>query len=296
MAHYFAHRARKVAWSSPDLEKHDHSIAGIQRVGTDSTLGDGGSSTAPSSIKRVSAADGIDTFVTALEKSGCVIIEDFAALDTLRKAALELESWHGGRKNARSLVQQSPTIRDQFLANGLYQHLCEGFLTIETKRWKHQSLKTEVCHPVLSSVSATRALDNVHEHALARYDAALGMKHIHAEKYKPGRDSMLGLLIPSSEAVEVHAVLGSHLLSNSSSELSNDIIEEELRAGEALVVLGSLYHYLTAPTQYDAKGESPLVYSIWSCTGVYRSEEQIASSIDTQELSTYPRIVQERLR
>ena len=70
--------------------------------------------------------------------------------------------------------------------------------------------------------------------------------------------------------------------------------------GEALIILGSLYHgggAYGAPLGTTKEGvrESRTVHAMFSCTGVHRQEEVSFLSYPIEDVKTYSKIVQDRL-
>jgi ectoine hydroxylase-related dioxygenase (phytanoyl-CoA dioxygenase family) len=90
----------------------------------------------------------------------------------------------------------------------------------------------------------------------------------------------------------------SHLWGDEKPEFAEkDIVDAEMRVGEALLMLGSLYHGGGAYEKPLGKGgkESRTVYAMFCCSGVHRQEEISFLSYPVDEVKTYSRVVQKRL-
>ena len=93
--------------------------------------------------QRISRAAGLQAFIDAIEKDGCVIIQDFTDLESLASAQAEVQPYldasiadsgskvgalNGGTATCTRLVGRSKTAREQFFSDSLYQvrnqHTC----------------------------------------------------------------------------------------------------------------------------------------------------------------------------
>lgn len=87
-------------------------------------------------IQRLARAAGLDAFVNAVEKDGCVIIQDFVDLESVTEAQKEVQPYldasvstskstvgalNGGTATCTRLVGRSQTVREKFFSDPLYQ-------------------------------------------------------------------------------------------------------------------------------------------------------------------------------
>src|ERR1051326_4715732 len=133
-----------------------------------------------SAIQRVPYDSPRVAFINAIERDGCVIIQNFTDMETLAKANSEVQPYldaeepastvggmqfqvqnasrvadfcpalNGGTRTCTRLVGRSRTVREKFFADPLYQDLGEHFLAIETTNWMGSDAETNTTHPLLS--------------------------------------------------------------------------------------------------------------------------------------------------
>lgn len=198
-------------------------------------------------------------------------------------------------------MQRSPTLREEYYADGLYQLLCELFLTTETESWHGRQALRSVSHPLLSSaitfdmplVGASQAVHRDDQYYHARHDSA--------SEYDFGRDILLGLFVPGSNAFKdgmMKVVVGSHLWGDEKPELDpSNILNVSLKKGEALIMLGSLYYGIGDDEEQGAvdTNQSRLLHAMFSCSGVHRQEENPFLTYSSEEVKQFSQLVQERL-
>ncbi|KAJ9610796.1 hypothetical protein H2200_005573 [Cladophialophora chaetospira] len=294
----FLQKARRIAYDSPGL---DH--------------------TSNPRVKRLSRSDSLSQFIEALEVDDCVIVKDFTDRATLEEANEEVRPWlekkedgvkvgalQGKTRTVTGLIGKSATVREEFFADPLYQDLCEHFLALETTHWYGAEPLTTTSHPLLSISITFDIPPGTPAQGLHRDDKNHHARHTQAESYQKGRDILLGLFIPGCDTNTANGatrvVPGSHLwgddLPNFGKDGTQGVVDAELLMGEALVMLGSLYHgggSYEKPLGTSEKGarESRIVHAMFSCTGVHRQEEVSFLSYPIEAVKTYSKIVQERL-
>ncbi|KAI0104053.1 hypothetical protein F4776DRAFT_484335 [Hypoxylon sp. NC0597] len=276
----------------------------------------------PNHLPRLKRSEGIENFIEALEQNGGVIIEDFTDATTIDRANSEVMPWIEEQKNLQAgvkvgalegktrtvtrLLMRSPTIREQFYADPLYQALCEHFLALRTTTWYGDKPETNISHPLLSIAIAFDIPPGTPAQGLHRDDKNHHARHVEASHYNPNRDVLLGLFVPGCDTFRANGatrvVPGSHLWGDERPYFGPDgtqgVVDAELKKGEAFVMLGSLYHGGGAyerPLTCDVERESRTVYAMFSCTGVHRQEEISFLSYPVEEVKTYSKLVQERL-
>lgn len=208
----------------------------------------------------------------------------------------------GKTRTVTRLIGRSTTIRERFFADPLYQELCEHFLALETTHWYGERPLTTTSHPLLSIAITFDIPPGTPAQGLHRDDKNHHARHTRGTSYTKGRDMLLGLFVPGCDTFRANGatrvVPGSHLWGDEQPLIDeSDVVDAEMKMGEAFIMLGSLYHgggaYL-APLTNDAN-ESRTVHAMFSCTGVHRQEEISFLSYPIEEVKTYSRIVQERL-
>jgi ectoine hydroxylase-related dioxygenase (phytanoyl-CoA dioxygenase family) len=209
------------------------------------------------------------------------------------------------------LIGRSPTIREKFYADPIYQSLCEHFLTLETTHWYGSNPITTKSHPLLSIAITFDIPAGTPAQGLHRDDKNHHARHTKVHTYERNRDVLLGLFVPACETTHANGatrvVPGSHLWGDTVPDFGPDgttgVIDAEMHMGEALIMLGSLYHgggSYPSPLHHDSeiKGgsrESRTMYAMFSCNGVSRQEEVPWLSYTIDEVRGYSKVVQERL-
>ncbi|KAI1382465.1 hypothetical protein F4677DRAFT_440260 [Hypoxylon crocopeplum] len=275
----------------------------------------------PKTIQRIKRNEGIDKFIDALQQDGGVIIEDFTDVTVVDQANNEVRPYieeqklspgakvgalAGKTRTVTRLIMRSPTVREKFYADPLYQALCKHFLTLETTTWYGDTAQTNTSHPLLSIAIAFDIPPGTLAQGLHRDDKNHHARHVETAHYSRNRDVLLGLFVPGCDTSRANGatrvIPGSHLWGDERPDFGPDgargVVDAEMRKGEAFVMLGSLYHgggaYET-PLTSSAESESRTVYAMFSCTGVHRQEEISFLSYPLAEVKTYSKIVQERL-
>ncbi|OTA55417.1 hypothetical protein K449DRAFT_357260 [Hypoxylon sp. EC38] len=275
----------------------------------------------PKHLPRLKRNEGIKNFIEALEQNGGVIIEDFTDAAIIDQANSEVRPWIEEQKNLQAvkvgalegntrtvtrLLMRSPTIREKFYADPLYQDLCEHFLALRTTTWYGDRAETNISRPLLSIAIAFDIPPGTPTQGLHRDDKNHHARHVEASHYSQNRDVLLGLFVPGCDTFQANGATrvapGSHLWGDERPCFGPDgtqgVVDAELKKGEAFVMLGSLYHGGGAyerPLTCDAERESRTVYAMFSCTGVHRQEEISFLSYPVEEVKTYSKLVQERL-
>lgn len=122
--------------------------------------------------------------------------------------------------------------------------------------------------------------------ALHRDDKNHHARHARVSEYHQNRDMLLGLFVPGCDTTReigaTRVVPRSHLwgdeapdFGGSAAHYSKGVVDAELKAGEAFIMLGSVYH---GGGHYQKSTGSRLMHIMFSCSGTYRQEVYCLSS------------------
>ncbi|EFX06701.1 phytanoyl-dioxygenase family protein [Grosmannia clavigera kw1407] len=267
-------------------------------------------------VQRISRATGLQAFINAIEKDGCVVIQDFTDLESLATSVREIQPYldasaaeaakstvgalNGGTAICTRLIGRSKTVREKFFADPLYQALADHILGLETTVWMGGEPAVHRSDPLLSISIAMSSQPGSSPQLLHRDDKNHHARHTAASKYTHGRDMLLGLFVPTCDTFQANGatriVPGSHLWGDDQPDFgpSGDVgVEDaELKRGEAFVMLGSLYH---GAGKYTMSTGCRTVHIMFMCSGVYRQEEIPFLSYPIEDVMTYSKLVQDRL-
>ncbi|EEA23325.1 hypothetical protein TMatcc_002184 [Talaromyces marneffei ATCC 18224] len=263
-------------------------------------------------VQRILYSAPREEFIHALKRDGCVIVQNFTDLQTLEQARLEVDPWlnkndnsqvgalNGGTKTCTRLIGRSKTVREKFFSDPLYQDLGEEFLGITTTNWYNEEPSTNTTHPLLSIAITMDTRPGAQAQKLHRDDKNHHARHQKVDTYHTNRDMLLGLFVPGCDTTrEIGAtriVPGSHLWGDEQPDFGPNgdkgVIDAELKAGEAFIMLGSLYH---GAGQYYKSTGNRMVHIMFMCGGIYRQEEISYLSYPIEDVKTYSKLVQQRL-
>ncbi|KAM5349169.1 hypothetical protein ACJ41O_008992 [Fusarium nematophilum] len=265
-------------------------------------------------VQRIAREAGIQAFIDAVEKDGCVIIQNFTDLESLEEAQKEVQPYldasleaastvgalNGGTATCTRLIGRSQTVREKFFSDSLYQDLAEHFIGIETTAWYGDEPTVTQSHPLLSISITMSSQPGCKAQKLHRDDKNHHARHPKAEKWYRGRDMLLGLFVPACDTFKANGatriVPGSHLWGDGKPDFGLDgdagVIDAELKRGQAFVMLGSLYH---GAGTYSLPTGSRTVHIMFMCSGVYRQEEIPYLSYPIEDVRTYSQLVRDRL-
>ncbi|KAF2177527.1 hypothetical protein K469DRAFT_602979 [Zopfia rhizophila CBS 207.26] len=254
-----------------------------------------------------------EDIIAALEKDGCVIIKEFTDDETLAQAQREVQPYldidepgsqvgalNGGTKTSTRLIGRSPTIREIFFADPLYQDMVEYFLSITTTNWYGNEPSTNTCPPLLSVAITMDIRPGTKAQKLHRDDKNHHARHAAVPSYHPNRDILLGLFVPGCDTYRengaTRVVPGSHLWGDEKPDFGDDgckgVVDAELKVGEAFMMLGSLYH---GGGEYKREEGSRAMHIMFCCCGNLRQEEISFLSYPIEDVKGYSKVVQERL-
>lgn len=253
-------------------------------------------------VRRINRNKPFEHFVEALEADGCVIVEDFVnpqISERIHEAEqTTYESMEDLERRTRSInVDVNSLIRESLLSDKLFQTLSTHFLTLETISWKDQQIDLNTTKPTLSSTS-TRDLNasTFDPITFQRADSVYHKRHTASQRYEyqSRRDASLGIFVPEldslSASIDIATIPGSHLWDDQKPDISRGVKDLQLHAGDALILLGSLYHRV-GDDDFDVETPRPhmsrtssrssgtpkekLVHEIWMCSGVYRMASEV---------------------
>ncbi|KAG0672147.1 hypothetical protein C6P40_003959 [Pichia californica] len=258
-------------------------------------------------VEKIEATESIDLFINALKKDGVVIVKNFATYEDLDKSLEEVQPyldadkpWEGKlfppeTKRCFRLISRSKIVREKFFENSIYQNCSEYFLNRTTTNYYDENKTIYTTYPLLS-MSMTMAIGpGGKAQRIHRDDKNHHAKHIKSNEYIMGNDILVGLMIPTCKTTIENAatqiIPGSHLWGDERPPFRDELIHAELEKGEAIILLGSLYH--CGATNYS-KTIRPM-HIMFQCPGIYRQEEipWLAYSID--QVKKYSPLVQQRL-
>ncbi|KAI6084646.1 hypothetical protein F4821DRAFT_167360 [Hypoxylon rubiginosum] len=266
-------------------------------------------------VQRISREAGLQAFIDAVEKDGCVIIKDFTDLESLSDAQEEVQPYldasaaaagskvgalNGGTATCTRLVGRSKTAREKFFSDPLYQDLAEYFIGLESTAWHGGEARVTKSHPLLSISITMSSQPGCNAQLLHRDDKNHHARHPKTSKYSKGRDMLLGLFVPACDTFKANGatriVPGSHLWGDDKPDFGSDgnkgVIDAELKKGEAFIMLGSLYH---GAGQYSLPTGNRTVHIFFMCSGVHRQEEIPYLSYPIEDVKTYSQLVRDRL-
>ncbi|KAK7754682.1 hypothetical protein SLS62_003239 [Diatrype stigma] len=258
---------------------------------------------------------GLQAFIDAVEKDGCVIIKDFTDLESLVEAQKEVQPYldasvaesastvgalNGGTATCTRLVGRSKTAREKFFSDQLYQDIADHFIGLETTTWYGDKPQVNQSHPLLSISITMDSRPGCQPQQLHRDDKNHHARHAKADTYSRGRDMLLGLFVPACDTFKANGatriVPGSHLWGDDRPDFGpngdSGVIDAELKKGEAFIMLGSLYH---GAGHYSIPTGSRTVHIFFMCSGVHRQEEIPFLSYPIEDVKTYSQLVRDRL-
>lgn len=249
-------------------------------------------------VRRIHRSRPFENFVEALEADGCVVVEDFVNPQISQRVADSgnVDLQEDERLSRTANIDVNELIRDSLLSDSLYQLLSTHFLALETVNWHGKRASMRQCKP---QVSVSDTID-MHQEQIAaeaelhREDSVYHKTHAPARKYdyQSRRDANLGLFVPETDSLSASVLVkvlpGSHLWSDSKPDLNKGVKEVHLHGGDALILLGSLYHQAGSdrqdrpmPLRTDSgTPKQKLMHSIWMASGIYRPVRELIEEDD----------------
>ncbi|KAF2501518.1 hypothetical protein BU16DRAFT_477258 [Lophium mytilinum] len=263
-------------------------------------------------LRRIPYDSPRSAFIEALENNGCVIVQNFTTQEALAEAKKDVQPYldveepassvgalQGSTKTCTRLIGRSATVREKFLADELYQDMVEHFLAIESTCYYGANATTTTCHPLLSVSITVDMRPGTLAQQLHRDDKNHHARHTAVPYYQRNRDVLLGLFVPDCatrrENGATRVVPGSHLWGDAKPDFgdgSKGVVDVEMEAGDAFLMLGSLYH---GGGQFMLEEGSRMMHIMFCCAGNMRQEEISFLSYPVEEVKEYSKVVQDRL-
>ncbi|EOD51162.1 Phytanoyl-CoA dioxygenase [Neofusicoccum parvum] len=240
-------------------------------------------------------------FISALEKDGCVVVQNFTDLDTLAQAKREVQPYLDAEDKASKVgALEGRTKTCTRLIGRSTTDLVEHFLTLRTQCWYGNEPAINVSNPLLSIAITMDIQPGTPAQRLHRDDKNHHARHAPVDAYHPNRDMLLGLFVPGCDTYRengaTRVIPGSHLWGDGQPDFGPDgtkgVVDACLNAGDAFIMLGSLYH---GGGEYSQKDGSRTMHIMFCCSGVYRQEEISFLSYPIEDVKTYPQVVKDRL-
>lgn len=258
-------------------------------------------------IQRIDVHEPAETFIEALKRDGLVVVQNFASSEELADSLQEVQPyldadkpWEGKlfppeTKRCFRLIARSKTVREKFFSHPLYQQVCEHFLARTTTNYYDDKPTTYTSHPLLSMAMTMAIGPGGKAQRIHRDDKNHHATHIKSDTYVMGNDVLVGLMVPTcATTVEngaTQVIPGSHLWGDERPPYRDELISAELAKGDAVILLGSLYH--CGATNYSSQIRP--MHIMFQCPGVYRQEEIPWLTYSVPEVKTYSKLVQQRL-
>ncbi|PYH45960.1 uncharacterized protein BP01DRAFT_415450 [Aspergillus saccharolyticus JOP 1030-1] len=227
-----------------------------------------------SHIERIPYSAPRGTFIDALKREGCVIVQNFSTPETLEQARQEVQPWlekeehrsklggrlrlpalNGGTRTCTRLIGRSQTVREKFFSDLL--DLAEEFLAITTTNWYGEEPSTNITHPLLSIAITMDIRPGARAQKLHRDDKNHHARHTRVDAYHTNRDILLGLFVPGCDTRRANGatrvVLGSHLWGDEKPDFGPD--------GNTGVF-------------FESSG-GRMMHIMFMCSGVYRQESKL---------------------
>ncbi|OUM52178.1 hypothetical protein BVG19_g1342 [[Candida] boidinii] len=259
-------------------------------------------------IKRFPVDAPREKFIEALEKDGLVVVTGFATDEELDQSLKEVKpyldndvAWDGKlwppeTKRCTRLIGRSETVREKFFAHELVQDMAEEFLNLTTTNYYDQTPTTYTSKPLLSISMTMDIRPGATGQRIHRDDKNHHARHVKSDKYIKNNDVLFGLMVPCCDTTVANGatrvIPGSHLWGDERAPLQEELIYAEMKKGECLLMVGSLYHCGSPNNTTD---ENRPVHIIFMCDGVHRQEEISYLSYPIKDVKNYSKIVQERL-
>ncbi|KAL2219948.1 hypothetical protein M432DRAFT_631170 [Thermoascus aurantiacus ATCC 26904] len=261
------------------------------------------SSTAPS-IQRIPYSAPREDFIRAIERDGCVIIQDFTTPEVLAQAQKEVQPYldvneemstvgalNGGTRTCTRLIGRSKTVREKFSSRIRIsdQDLAEHFLALTTTNYYDTTppptpRTRSSPSPITMGIRPGAAAQRLHRDDKNHHARHTPTKSYH---YEPRRDM---LFVPGCDTTR--EIGATRVEPDFGPDGYKGVMDAEMKAGEAFVMLGSVYH---GGGRYEKESGSRTVHIMLMCSGVYRQEEIPWLSYPIEEVKTYSKLTQQRL-
>ncbi|KAF2131116.1 hypothetical protein P153DRAFT_395502 [Dothidotthia symphoricarpi CBS 119687] len=239
--------------------------------------------------------DLVQDVVQHLRISGCCLVRRMCSEGTLNAMEEEIRPYIAATRKAETkqdainlpsietvtgLLSKSRTYASSVAGNKVWHGICEYFLASQpTKSRQGEETHSSASPPELSSTMAFSAGPGTRAQDVHRGDNTHHVQRPAAQRYVLGRDTTLSLSVAGTPCTKqngaIRIIPGSHLWDYTIAPLSyTDFPEQfahaEMMPGDALFLLGSVYHGAGSNTTTH---EEQLVYASFATRSHLRQEE-----------------------
>ncbi|KAF4838916.1 putative MFS-type transporter [Colletotrichum tropicale] len=236
------------------------------------------------SVKRFSPSAYAGDVLEAIKGDGAVIIEGAASIQTVDKALSELGTISGSR--VYGLAGKSSTFTTEMLMNPLYIELTKRLLTDTCVIYYEKERTVSTAEPQVSMTTALAAQPSLPGWGLRRQDEC------HHTKHPAKRETDFGIAYAATDIRKengaIRVVLGSNRWNDIRDPTDDDETLVELRKGDALLCLGSVYYGVAS----NNSSAPSVLLSAFSTPGWCRQEENQYLAIPLEVLETFPERIQ----
>ncbi|KAH8773745.1 hypothetical protein F5883DRAFT_661747 [Diaporthe sp. PMI_573] len=223
-------------------------------------------------------------YITA---DGAVVIEGAATRGSIDTILEELGNVQGGR--TFGLAAKSQTFATQLLVNPLYIDLVKRVLTSTSIIYYEQERTVSTSHPQVSHTCVLTAEPGSAPWGLRRQDECHHISH------PAKREADFGIVYAATDVTKengaIRVVIGSNNWKDDRDPTGEDEYLVELRKGDALLCLGSVYYGQLSNTT----DQRSILLSAFSTPGYRRQEENQYLAIPWEIAEKYPTPVQKFL-
>ncbi|RSM05445.1 hypothetical protein CDV31_009597 [Fusarium ambrosium] len=235
-------------------------------------------------VKHFSASSSASAVFQHLKADGVVVIEGAATRQNIDNAMAEIGETHGG--DTFGLAARSPTFAQDLLMNPLYLDITDRVLTNTCIIYYEKERTVSTSTPQVSQTSIITAEPGSAPWGLRRQDQCHHIAH------PAKRESDVGILYAATDITTengvIRLVVGSNHWTDDRDPLNEDETLVELRKGDAIICLGSVY-YGQASNKTD---KASVLLRAFSTPGYRRQEENQYLAVPWEVAEKYPTEVQ----
>ncbi|WAO91386.1 Hypothetical protein NCS54_00885300 [Fusarium falciforme] len=237
-----------------------------------------------SQVKHFSANASASDVFQHLKADGVVVIEGAATRQSIDATLTEIGQTSGGV--TFGLAAKSPTFARDLLMNPLYLDIADRVLTDTCIIYYEKERTVSTSTPQVSQTSIITAEPGSAPWGLRRQDQCHHITH------PAKREADVGILYAATDMTTengaIRVVVGSNHWTDDRDPLQEDETLVELRKGDAIICLGSVY-YGQAPNRTD---KTNVLLSAFSTPGYRRQEENQYLAVPWEVAEKYPTEVQ----
>ncbi|KAM6529299.1 hypothetical protein FALCPG4_007440 [Fusarium falciforme] len=237
-----------------------------------------------SQVKHFSANASASDVFQHLKADGVVVIEGAATRGSIDATLTEIGQTSGGV--TFGLAAKSPTFARDLLMNPLYLDIADRVLTDTCIIYYEKERTVSTSTPQVSQTSIITAEPGSAPWGLRRQDQCHHIAH------PAKREADVGILYAATDMTTengaIRVVVGSNHWTDDRDPLQEDETLVELRKGDAIICLGSVY-YGQAPNRTD---KTSVLLSAFSTPGYRRQEENQYLAVPWEVAEKYPTEVQ----